>query len=244
MKVWLALLIIIGGFIYLNRAYSHIYSTIGDQHLLPPAVKNNVDVISGNNHSVKHLTYVALGDSLTAGVGSSQNETILAYQIALGLSDKASSITLINLAHPGDTTREVISTQLDPAIQEQPDLVTVLIGVNDIHNFVSLDEFRKNYTQILERLKTTTAEIEVVNIPYLGSDLLLYPPYNIYFDLKTKQYNQVIKEVCQDENVKYIDLYTKSKSQFASNQKLYYASDQFHPSDAGYKLWGKLISED
>ncbi len=242
MRIWIIVGILILGLIYLNRAYSHIYTVIGDNHLLPPTLKNTY-IISGNLTTPKHIKYVAIGDSLTAGVGSTSFENILAYQIAGGRKNQASSITLVNLARPGDTTREVIAHQLQSAIEENPDFISVLIGVNDIHDFVSISEFEKNYSMILDRLSSETkAKITVINIPFIGSNLLLYPPLNIYFNLKTRQYNSIIKKICQERNIKYVDLY--SKSNLNQDSKYYYAADQFHPSDEGYKLWGKLINED
>ena len=51
-----------------------------------------------------------------------------------------------------------------------PDLVTVGIGINDIGHGLTLDQFSKNYEQILSTLKEkTSARIVVTNIPDISS---------------------------------------------------------------------------
>lgn len=241
MRIILPLIILVSILIYLNRAYSHIYSMIGDNHLAPPT-EQTIYQFSGEDQAGPKLKIVTLGDSLMAGVGSSRFDTILGYRLADNLKSQASDITLVNLAQPGGTTRDVLQYQLTPAANHQPDNIYILIGVNDIHDFVTPTEFSQNYEKILDSLALQTkAQITVINIPFIGSNLLLYPPYNLYFDIQTQRYNQIIKKLAESKQIRYVDLYTKSKPYFRTTEL--YSVDQFHPSDEGYKLWGQLINE-
>ncbi|MCL5073547.1 MAG: SGNH/GDSL hydrolase family protein, partial [Actinobacteria bacterium] len=72
------------------------------------------------------------------------------------------------------------------------------------------------------------------------NNLVLFP-YNIFFDIQIRQYNQVISKVAQKYEVNLIDLYTPTKNDFA-NRTNFYSVDDFHPSGEGYKMWGTLIT--
>ncbi len=233
MKKLLLIFLIIG--IYLNRSYAYFYDFLGQKNLSPPIHEGTI--VIGNRSGSQTIKYIALGDSLTEGVGVSNYKNSYPYLIAQKLSSK-NNVTLINLAHVGDTSSDVLANQLPKALSLKPDLITLLIGVNDIHNLKSLTQFKENLIQIVSPLKKGGAKIYLLSIPYLGSDKIVYFPYNFILDFRTKQFNNVIKIVSTEYGVKYIDLYSLSKS---AN---FYSSDQFHPSDKGYILWGTLINAD
>lgn len=238
MKYFLVLLLFFGVFIYLNRTYSHIYSTIGNSNLQSPYKRRQIQLDSSHKKTVK---YVAIGDSLSAGVGSQDYKQTFTYYIAQTLA-KTSNVTFVDLAVPGATTQNLINNQLDNTVKQNPDFVTVLIGVNDIHNFVPPNQFAKNYQTIIQTLLNKThAQVVVINIPYLGSNKLIYPPFSFLFDLATRYYDGIIKNLSKNPRVQLVDLYDGEKILFENNNMLY-SSDQFHPSEKGYKLWGQIIN--
>lgn len=181
------------------------------------------------------ITYLALGDSLTAGVGASDYRYSYPYLIAQRLSKK-NNVRFVNLANPGDTSTDVLNDQAPKVLSLKPDLITLLVGVNDIHNLVSLQEFEQNYIKIVSTLKKTRSKIYLLSIPYLGSDKTVFFPYNFILDFRTKQFNRVIEKISQDYNLYYIDLYHLNKS------KNFYSADKFHPSDQGYKDWLRVLN--
>lgn len=144
-------------------------------------------------------------------------------------------------AVPGARTDDLLNGLLPAAIRDNPDIVTVLIGVNDVHNDTNRAEFSANYENIIMRLrKETKAKIYLINIPFIGADNLILPPYNYLFDARTKQFNKVIQELAIKYQIKYIDLYTPTKNLFTKSGS-HYAADLFHPSAEGYKIWADLI---
>ena len=231
-------LVIIG--LYLNRAYAHIYNTIGAAGL-KPVNSAGEHLIINNMIAATSSIYVALGDSLSAGAGVSGSEQSLPYLLAQKMAGKDKKIVLNNYSVPGFKTGDLIDQLLAPAIAAKPNVVTLLIGVNDIHNQVSPDDFRKNYDEILSRLtKETAAQIYVVNIPFIGGSGMMLPPYQFYFDNKTREFNAVIKELTIKHSVRYIDLYTPTVALFKTAGD-HYSADLFHPSAAGYKIWAEII---
>ncbi len=218
--------------VYLIWSYSYFYNFLGKTNLTAPSHETSVMI---GNHNTQASTYVALGDSLTAGVGVSDYQKSYPYLIAQKLSSK-NNVQLINLAHPGDMSQDVLINQTPQAEYLKPDLITLLIGVNDIHNLKSLREFEANYSKIVSSLKKSGARIYLFSIPYLGASKIVYPPYNLILDLRTKQFNRVIKKISIDYGVNYIDLYALSKS------VNFYSPDQFHPGAQGYKEWATQIN--
>jgi len=63
---------------------------------------------------------------------------------------------LSNLCVSGATTADLVRGQLDRGVALNPDLVTVGIGINDIGHGMTLEQFSKNYEQIISTLKEKT----------------------------------------------------------------------------------------
>lgn len=235
----LAIILILIIAVYLNRTYSRIYEHNG-KVLLSPFKMTSINIPKSN--SVKTLTYVSLGDSLSTGVGSDDYKKTITYIFADNLSKKA-SVNFINLAISGATTSDLIDTQLNEAVELNPDYITLFIGTNDIHNLTSNKKFEENMNYILEKLtQETKAKIIVFNLPYLGSDSLILLPYNLFFDIRTKEFNSILEKIYKDKNLTLIDLYTPTKEIF-SKDKSFYSEDGFHPSSEGYLLWGSLFKD-
>jgi lysophospholipase L1-like esterase len=226
--------------IYLNRTYANFYHNIGSHNFANPAYSQK-NVISPKTFA-KKINYVALGDSLTAGIGAGSKEKTLPYLFSIKIADSESAeVTLHNMGRPSITSRQLIELTLAQAISINPDLVTLFIGINDLHNKISPSQFEKNLDIILERLKKETkAKIILINLPYLGDKSSALPPYNLLLDVRTKQFNNTLKKAAEHHSVILVDLYASTNSQFKSDSALY-ASDKFHPSDKGYVVLSEII---
>ncbi len=224
--------------VYLNRAYSSYYDHFDKTTLVNPTTQTMILIGDPTGPKVK---YTALGDSLTAGVGATNSQDSYPAIIAHNLSQPSQSVELQNLAVSGAGVQDLINSQLTPAISQNPDLITVLIGVNDIHGLLSPDSFQGHYDQLVTSLKTRTkAKIILINIPLLGYPSILFPPYDSLIDLRTQQFNQKISSIATKHHLKLIDLYSPTLNQ-AKNDRNYYSGDLFHPSANTYRLWSQLI---
>ncbi len=226
---------------YLLFSYTHIYRSIGAANLAFPDTERFYKV--GSPTAAPEKTYVSLGDSLTAGVGVDTYTRSYPYLLAQSLAGK-SAIELKNFAWPGAKTKDVIAS-LPAALAEKPDIVTLLVGINDIHDRkMTAAEFERNYRLILETLtKKTKAEIYVISIPYIGTRALLLPPFNYYFTYETTKFNEIIRRLAAEYKLPYIDIATPTRSLFSTDSELY-SIDSFHPSAAGYKLWSDILYAD
>lgn len=222
--------------------YVHFFWFIGQNQLNNPT-KTPQYILYSTPPSHENFVYVAMGDSLTAGVGASTQAQTYPYRLAEHLSQKQSNVQVLNLGVPGAKTDDLISTQLPMALNSSANLITIFVGTNDVLNHYTLSAFRHNYQLILDTLSTKpNTKVELINIPYLGSQKLISFPLDNLYDLRVQQFNQVIAELGQKYHYKVIDLYTPTNTTFWQNPEMY-SPDLFHPSDKGYNLWSEIIND-
>lgn len=236
-KYYIAFVFIFVVLMYLFISYEYFYLKLGAAHIPWP---NNQLVYHFNESSGTNIKYVALGDSLTYGFGANEYKDSYTYKLANYLSQNGNSVTLNDLSYPGNRTDD-IKKQLNATTVLKPDIITLFIGINDTHQLVETSNFEKNYDQILYQLvHTTNAKIYLINIPYLGPSSINLPPFNFYYEAKTRSHNKTIEKLASKYNLSYIDLYGQSVGLFKNNGP-HYAKDQYHPSAEGYEIWSQII---
>lgn len=97
--------------------------------LLLAALREGVDVIG---------SYVALGDSFTAGTGCPPGAR-WADRVAQALRGIDAGLVYRNYAEKGATTTRLLEHQVPKALQLEPELLTVICGVNDVLESVRPD---------------------------------------------------------------------------------------------------------
>ncbi|MET9735042.1 SGNH/GDSL hydrolase family protein [Streptomyces sp. NPDC006458] len=80
---------------------------------------------------MRSVRYVALGDSLTEGVGDRVADGWRGWAALLADGLDLESVEFTNLAVSGAQTRDIVDSQLPVALALKPDVASVLIGVND-----------------------------------------------------------------------------------------------------------------
>jgi acyl-CoA thioesterase I len=185
------------------------------------------------------IVYVALGDSTGAGVGAREGGYVV--RLFKHIEERRPGSTLNNLCVSGADTDDVLRAQLDRAVALNPDLVTVGIGINDIGHGLTLDQFSKNYEQILSTLKEKTrARIVVTNIPDISSAPRIPVPARNEYQRQIIQFSRRLEEIAGRYGVTVFDIYTITTRELASHPE-YFSSDGFHPSDAGYEMWAQQM---
>lgn len=181
------------------------------------------------------IVYVALGDSTGFGVGSKEGGYV--QRLFNRINEKRPGSKLQNLCVSGATTDDLIRVQLDQAVALNPDLVTVGIGINDVGHGLTLEQFSKNYEQILSTLKEKThAQIVVTNIPDVSSAPRIPSSMRSQYQRQIDQFGQRLEEIAKQHGVTIFDVYTITKDELPSHPE-YFSNDGFHPSDEGYELW-------
>ena len=181
------------------------------------------------------IIYVALGDSTGSGVGARDGGYVL--RLFNRLSERRPGSTLTNLCVSGATTEDLVREQLQRGVELSPDLVTVGIGINDIGHGLTIDQFARNYEEILSMLKQKTrAQIVVTNIPDISSAPSIPGFMKSEYQQQIIRFNARLEEITTRHGVTVFDMYAISKDELPAHPE-YFSSDGFHPSDLGYEMW-------
>lgn len=185
------------------------------------------------------IVYVALGDSTGSGVGARDGGYVA--RLFRRLLEHRGGSELVNLCVSGATTDDVLRAQLQRGVQRSPDLVTLGIGINDIGHGFSIEQFAKNYDQILSTLKEkTSATIVVTNIPDISTAPRIPFSMRAEYQRQIESFNQRLEEVARRYEVTIFDVFTITRRELSSHPE-YFSSDGFHPSDEGYELWAEQM---
>lgn len=184
------------------------------------------------------FTYVAIGASDAFGVGTYDPDrdnwpTVLTHLLG-------SDVHLINLGIPGETVAEARKTELPVALDAQPALVTVWLGVNDMVQSVPVADYESQLQALLLSLhQHTHARVFVGNIP----DLSLLPFFSGYNQVALRntiaQWNDAIARAVSATGSSLVDLYA-SWSELATHPE-YIAADGFHPSTLGARRLAEVF---
>src|SRR5439155_8333941 len=121
---------------------------------------------SARAQATKPLTYVAIGASDAVGVGAKDPATEgWVPRLGARLGPEA---RVVNLGISGSTLSQALDEQLGPALDAQPDIVTVWLAVNDLNARVPLDHYAADLDTLLGQLEATHARVLVGNVPDLG----------------------------------------------------------------------------
>lgn len=179
------------------------------------------------------MKYLALGDSYTIGTGASDGSHAWPSIIAARLNAE-----LTNPAVNGYTTLDLIRDELPYLERIEPDLVTVLIGVNDLVQGRTPQEYRESLRIIYDAVSGRRAA--VVSIPNWS-----YVPAAADFGgaEKVDRLTRLFNEIARDEGVPrgftWIDIGVASTSGIGTQGWI--ASDELHPGDAQYAAWAEAI---
>ncbi|MGI8655189.1 MAG: SGNH/GDSL hydrolase family protein [Pyrinomonadaceae bacterium] len=202
-------------------------------------IQQNEHGMSEPKKNASPIVYVALGDSTGAGVGAREGGYVA--RIFTRLEREHGGSRLINLCVSGAATNDLLRTQLDAAIKARPTLLSLGIGINDIRRGLSIEEFAQNYETIVARLRNeTSAPLVVTNIP----DIALAPavPVSARDELRRRinLFNERIDETAKRHGALVFDVYNATRDMIGDHTE-FFSSDGFHPSDAGYEYWAKVM---
>ena len=152
----------------------------------------------------------------------------------------------INFGISGNRTCQLFDRLYDDAIAFQPDVISILIGINDIWHRYSASriattdlQIETNYRAILERLKKETNAKIVILAPYL-----LDAELSAELRADLVRLLAIVRKLADE----YADVYIPLDAHFDAAMKtqpepLYYSGDGVHPNDNGRKFIGALYAE-
>ena len=170
-------------------------------------------------------TIIALGDSLTAGLGVAEKE---AYPAVLEkkLQLNGYNWQVINGGISGETSSGAL-TRIDWIIAQQPDIVILETGANDGMRGIPIRVIKDNIRQAVMLLKEAGVEVVLAGMQMLQN---LGPDY-------TKEFAAVYPVVAQEQKIILIPFFLE---QVAGTPSLN-LPDFIHPTPEGHKIVAQTV---
>lgn len=184
------------------------------------------------------LSYLALGDSYTIGESVDKE-----HQWPGQLQDSLRSMGVaveepLIIAKTGWRTDEMLRAAKEKVGDQQFDIVSLLIGVNNEYQGMSPKSFESEFEECLqyaiERCKDGEKGVFVLSIPDYG-----FTPFGTekkqQITKRLKAYNKICRQTCKEYGVLFINITDISRR--VPEDSTLVATDKLHPSGRQYGLW-------
>ncbi|SKB61533.1 Lysophospholipase L1 [Lysinibacillus sp. AC-3] len=223
------------------------------EHFFEPSPE---DLGKIDDNKAKQLHYLALGDSLTAGVGDEYSKDGYVGRLTDSLIawPSISDVEVDNRGKRGRRSDQLLKLvekgHYDEELQKAQ-LISITMGGNDVMKIVKNDLFnlkrdafdkelrsyKKRYSKIIEGIREKNPTVPLLLIGF-------YNPFSIVtneaneFDSIITEWNKVIENIAKkDKNACYVSV----EDLFDSNKELVYHTDFFHPNAKGYDKMNERI---
>jgi len=190
------------------------------------------------------------GDSITDAGRADQNDPLAIGSGYVRLIHDMLALdepenTVYNCGISGDRVVNLLARWKKDCINIAPDILTIMIGVNDIwHDFhpdtrnngVDIVKYEKVYRMILEEALEKLPNIKII---LMGSYLLHGTATDEVFDMFYKgveERRNVTKKLAEEYNLEYIDLQKAFDDVYDKFPAGYLSGDGVHPTGAGHEL--------
>lgn len=182
------------------------------ERVLVPA-DNPQTFLQHGRQPATHTVVVCAGDSLTHGLISANYVELLQQQFG------SDGYEFVNAGINSQLAYNLLQ-RIDEIIACQPDIVTILIGTNDVNatlNHATTERYRRqqqlpetptlawyqhNLAAMIDRLQaSTTAQIAVLSLPMLGENL------TSEMNGRVRAYNAVVQTVAAQKQITYLPLH-------------------------------------
>lgn len=193
----------------------------------------------------QHFRWVFFGDSITDAnrLISLNPQKALGHGYALLASDLVNTLAPeiscmpINRGISGNRLHDLILRLDNDVIHEKPDLVSILIGINDVLRAFDRDEpspleqFSHAYRAMLREIQGRTTAKIILMEPFL---LQVNPDKYLAMvdDLKGKQ--QAVAEIAEEFQLPFIRLQSTFDSLCRHRGEIFWSADGVHPTHSGH----------
>jgi acyl-CoA thioesterase-1 len=166
------------------------------------------------------IRILAFGDSLTAGYGLAEQDT-LPTRLADALNKMGRPVTMINGGVSGDTTADGVS-RLDWALADQPQIMILALGANDMLRGLDPKTTRANLDTIIRKAKAAGVEVVLAG--------MLAPP-NLGAEYKSA-YDAIYSDLAKAHNLLFMPFLLQDVAQ----DSVLNQADGIHPNGDGVAI--------
>lgn len=165
-----------------------------------------------------NITILALGDSLTEGLGVADTENYPA-QLEKALKQSGIHAKIVNSGLSGETSTGLVN-RLDWALKTQPDITILTIGANDAMRGIAIKTIEANIRQSIERIQQSGSVV-------ILSGMQIYDNMG---DDYVQSFANMYQHIAKDMNVRFIPFFLEGvAADINLNQ-----NDRIHPNAKGY----------
>jgi lysophospholipase L1-like esterase len=182
-------------------------------------------------------TYVALGDSLTAGRGDpgpGGSGIGWARRLAALLTERTGQpCAFTNLAVDGAVVSQVVRDQLPAACAERHELVSVTVGMNDVRDGAfDRHAFAAEFEELFSALAAADATLLTCTLPDIAALLPLSAALVEPVRERMREASHAIREGAARHGALCVDAWARAD---VANPALY-GTDRLHPNAQGHQL--------
>ena len=174
--------------------------------------------------------WVVLGDSTAQGLGAPGPESGYVGQVLAELRHRTGQPwRVLNLSTSGALIRDVLQYQL-PRLPAAPDLVTCGIGANDILYTAP----SRLFADLRTLIATLPEQTVVLDLPLPGGLWGVLGRFTVPYVARV---NRTIHQAARGRGLPVAEVSTHFRPPWGGK----FASDYFHPSQAGYRDWARAL---
>ena len=170
------------------------------------------------------MKIVAFGDSLTAGYGVTLEESYPSI-LEMKLQEQGHAIEMVNMGVSGETSTAALE-RLEFVAQQNPEIVLLGIGANDMLRGMSPDDLLRNVERMVTFFQNKNITVVLLGMKSVASNGQVYE----------EKFNAVYPTIAQKYNTTLVPFFLEN---VVLNSSLN-TSDGIHPNKQGYE---KIVNE-
>lgn len=183
---------------------------------------------------------LVIGESTAAGVGADRHTRALPGFLAAQVSGRlGGTVTWMVRGKSGATARKILA-ELVPAGQDPFDVTVLTVGVNDLFDRRAPRPWAGDLVGLIKALSGENGRTQVIvsGMPPVHRVPAIPQPLRFVLGRRARAMDRVMRQVSADCGATYVPMdgaMTRDGGLFAP--------DGFHPSEAGYRAWARVLAE-
>lgn len=185
-----------------------------------------------------------VGEGLMEGMGNSYVRLLDAF---LRTTYPQSRIRLVNMGINGNTTRDLLARWQTDVLDQKPDWLGILIGINDVWRqfdtplmtecHVGPEEYEQNLREMIGQTLPGLKGL-ILMTPYIMEPNRLDP-----MRARMDAYGAIVKKLAVEYNAVFADLQAAFDSYFRYYHPMSMAWDRIHPDQLGHMIIARTVLE-
>nr|WP_277607949.1 SGNH/GDSL hydrolase family protein [Streptomyces boncukensis] len=180
------------------------------------------------------MRLLVVGDSMAAGVGVPHHSAGLAGRLADRWAAETGRSVSWQVVARGGATAESTARKLAKGPVASPDLVIVVVGINDLLRYRGLRNWRRDLEVLIATVRDrlgTAPPLVFCGLPPVGRFPALPQPLRAALGLRAQRMDRALRACAAANGAFCVPLPADA---MADEPRVFFAADRFHPSARGY----------